>query len=204
NLRHYQAEYQTIVPERLIGFGRRRRSVKDVILAIDQSGSMAASIVYSSVVGAVLGSLPALSTRFIAFDTSVVDLTDELNDPVDLLFGVRLGGGTDMERAVTYCRQLVTRPQDTIMVVITDLYEGGDQAKLLRRFREIVEAGVRLIVLLALSDQGRPAYNHELAARLPALGVPAFACTPTLFPDLLAAALRGGDLRQWVAAHELA
>ena len=122
NLKHYQPEYRTIVPERRIGFGHKRSSLRDVMLCVDQSGSMAASDVYSSVFGAVLASLPAVSTRFIVFDTAVVDLTETLDDPVDLLFGTQLGGGTDINRALAYCESIVRRPGETILVLISDLY----------------------------------------------------------------------------------
>jgi len=203
NLKHYQPEHRTIVPERLIGWARRRRALKDVILAIDQSGSMAPSVVYSSVMAAVLASLPALTTRLVAFDTAVVDLTDQLADPVDVLFGVQLGGGTDIGRALEYCQGLVTRPADTVLVLISDLVENGLRDRLLKRAAALVDSGVRLVVLLALSDEGRPAYDHDVAAALHALGVPAFACTPDLFPELMAAALSGRDLNQWAAAQEL-
>jgi Mg-chelatase subunit ChlD len=203
NLKHYQAEYQAVIPEHLIGWGRRRRALKDVILAIDQSGSMAASVVYSSVMGAVMASLPAVRTRLVVFDTSVVDLTDQLSDPVDLLFGVQLGGGTDIGRALEYCQDLVTRPADTVMVLISDLYENGLKDRLLKRAAALVASGVRFIALLALSDQGRPGYDHDTAAALHELGVPAFACTPDLFPELMAAALGGRDLNQWAAARDL-
>jgi Mg-chelatase subunit ChlD len=203
NLRHYQVEHRTVIPETLIGFGRRRTALRDVVLAIDQSGSMATSVVYASICGAVLASLPALRTRLIVFDTAVVDLTDHLRDPVDLLFGVRLGGGTDIARALAYAQSLVTRPRDTVLVLVSDLHEGGVEENLLRRAASLVQSGVRFVVLLALSDQGRPAYDHDVAASLHALGVPAFACTPDLFPDLMAATLSGRDLTQWAAAREL-
>jgi len=203
NLQHYQPEQRVIVPDRLVGRGRRTRSLKDVIVAIDESGSMAESVVHASILGAVMASLPAISTRLVAFDTSVVDLTDELDDPVDILFGVRLGGGTDIARALEYCASLVTRPSDTVLVLISDLYEGGLRDRLLGRVASLVASGVRFVALLALSDSGRPSYDHALAAALGELGVPAFACTPNLFPELMAAALLGRDLQQWAAAREL-
>jgi hypothetical protein len=204
NLKNYLPEQRTIVPERLVGFGRKRQRLKDVIIAIDQSGSMAESVVYASVLGAVMASLSSVSTRLVAFDTTVVDLTHELTDPVDVLFGVQLGGGTDIGRAVEYCASLVTRPTDTVMVLISDLYEGGVKERLLGRVAALVGAGVRFVSLLALSDSGRPAYDHALAANLVELGVPAFACTPDLFPELMAAALSGRNLQAWAAAHGLA
>jgi hypothetical protein len=98
-----------------------RKVVDELILCIDQSGSMAASVVYSSIFGAVLASLPAVATRLVVFDTAVVDLTEQLQDPGDLLFGVQLGGGTDIERAVAYCQGLIREPRNTIFVLISDL-----------------------------------------------------------------------------------
>lgn len=201
NLRHYQPAHRTIIPERRIGFGRRRGSLRDVILCLDQSGSMAASVVYGGVFGAVLASLPAVSTRMVVFDTAVVDLTDELHDPVDLLFGVQLGGGTDINQALAYCQGLVRRPQETILVLISDLYEGGNRAEMLRRAAALIGAGVQVVALLALSDQGAPAYDHQTAAAFAALGAPAFACTPDQFPDLMAAAISRQDLALWAAAR---
>ncbi len=199
NLRHYQPDYRTIIPETRIGFGRKRTSMRDVILCIDQSGSMAASVVYSSVFGAVMASLPAVRTRLIVFDTSVVDLTDELDDPVEVLFSTQLGGGTDINRALGYCQGLIENPADTILVLISDLYEGGVEAELLKRAASLVSAGVQFIALLALSDEGAPSFDHRIAASLSGLGVPSFACTPESFPDLMAAAIQRRDLNQWAA-----
>ncbi|MFF3097987.1 VWA domain-containing protein [Streptomyces cyaneofuscatus] len=180
----------TVVPERLIGYGRASQSVKkDVILCIDQSGSMAASVVYASVFGAVLASMRTLDTRLVVFDTAVVDLTDQLDDPVDVLFGTQLGGGTDINRALAYCQSKITRPGDTVVVLISDLYEGGIRDEMLKRVAAMKASGVQFVTLLALSDEGAPAYDHEHAAALGALGAPAFACTPDLFPDIMAAAI---------------
>lgn len=200
NLRHWQEDYQSIIPQDLVGYGRKsQRSQRDVILCIDQSGSMAASVVYSSIFGAVMASLPAVKTHLVVFDTAVVDMTEELDDPVELLFGVQLGGGTDINRAVGYCQSLIREPRNTIMVLISDLYEGGVEQNLLQRAQELVESGVQLIALLALSDEGRPSYDQQLAAKLALLGVPSFACTPDQFPALMAAAIRREDVGLWAA-----
>ena len=205
NLKHYLPEHRTVVPERLVGFGRRTTQVqREIVLCIDQSGSMAESIVYSSVFGAVLASVRSVATRLVVFDTAVVDLTDELDDPVDLLFGVQLGGGTDINQAIAYCQERITRPSDTIFVLISDLYEGGIEDEMLRRARELVDAGVTCVALLALSDSGAPSYDADHAAALSALGVPAFACTPDLFPDLMAAAIERRDITQWAATNDVA
>lgn len=203
NLKHYQPEYKTIIPETRIGYGRKRSSLKDVVLCIDQSGSMGTSVVYSGIFGAVMASIPAVKTKMIVFDTVVADLTEQLTDPVELLFGVQLGGGTDIHAALRYCAQLVTRPADTVMILITDLYEGGNVDGMRKRALELVSAGVQLVVLLALSDDGAPAYDHGNATFFASLGVPVFACTPDKFPDLMATALSKGDIGQWAAREEL-
>jgi hypothetical protein len=204
NLRHYQPAQRTIVPETLHGTARRRRALRDVVLLLDQSGSMASSVVYAGVFGAALASLPALSTRVVAFDTAVVDLSDTLGDPVELLFGIQLGGGTDIHRALAYAHGLVRRPDDTVLVLVSDLYEGGDRDGMLARAAMLVGAGVQVVALLALGDDGAPAYDARNAAALAAMGVPCFACTPELFPELMAAALERRDVAAWAAARGVA
>jgi hypothetical protein len=195
NLRHYLPEPRTIVPEHLIGYGRRQQAIaKELVLAIDQSGSMADSIVYAGVFASVLASLRSLRTTVVAFDTSVVDLSALTADPVDVLFGVQLGGGTDIDNAVAYCEQVITRPSDTVLVLLSDLFEGGVRDALVTRMERLVRRGVTCMVLLALSDEGAPAYDHEHAAALADIGVVSVACTPAAFPDLLAAAIEGRDL----------
>jgi Mg-chelatase subunit ChlD len=206
NLKHYQPQYHTIIPERLIGFGRKANTSlpqRTIILCIDQSGSMAPSVVYSGIFGCVLASLHAVKTHVVAFDTAVADLSDRLEDPVELLFGVQLGGGTDIQRALAYAKGLVQNPQNTILVLISDLYDGGEFKETLRRTGELTQAGVQVISLLALSDEGRPAYNAANAAALAEQGIVSFACTPDLFPDLMAAAIQRQDMRQWAAQNEL-
>jgi Mg-chelatase subunit ChlD len=205
NLAHYLPEQRTLIPEQLIGYGRRQQIVaRDIILAIDQSGSMASSVVYASIFGAVLASVRAVRTSLVAFDTAVADLTDQLSDPVDVLFGVQLGGGTDINQAIAYSQTLITRPRDSVFVLISDLYEGGDRDQMLARVAAMTAAGVQVIALLALSDDGAPSYDADNAAALAQLGVPAFACTPDAFPDLLAVALAGGDVAAWAERDALA
>jgi Mg-chelatase subunit ChlD len=205
NLARYLPEHRTVVPERLVGYGRRQQVVaRDVVLAIDQSGSMASSVVYASVFGAVLASIRALKTSLVVFDTAVVDLTGKLQDPVEVLFGTQLGGGTDINKAIAYSQTLITRPRDSIFVLISDLLEGGVREQMLQRMAAMHEAGVRVVVLLALSDDGAPVFDHENAAALAALGIPAFACTPDAFPELLAVAIDGGDIGAWAHRNDLA
>src|SRR5437868_6059705 len=195
NLQHYLPERHTVVPARMIGFARRRHAVqRDVVLCVDQSGSMATSVVYAGVFAAVLASMRSLHTSLVVFDTAVVDLTEQLHDPVELLFGTQLGGGTDIDRALAYCRRLIARPGDSILILLSDLFEGGVRQEMLRRVAAMVQDGIQVIVLLALSDEGAPAYDHDSAAALAAMGVPAFACTHEAFPELMGAAIERRDI----------
>lgn len=204
NLKHYQAAYKTIIPEERIGYGRKtRRSLKDVVLCLDQSGSMGQSVVYSGIFGAVMASLPMIKTQMVVFDTEVVDLTEDLRDPVELLFGVQLGGGTDINKALNYCQQVISKPDDTILVLITDLYEGGNEQQMRKRAEELVASGVQVICLLALDDSGAPSFDMQNARFLSSLGIPVFACTPDLFPELMAVAISKQDLTQWAGDKEI-
>ena len=205
NLRHYLPRHRTIVPDRLVGYARKQQAVaRDVILCLDQSGSMASSVVYAGVFGAVLASIRSLRTSVVAFDTSVVDLTEQLSDPVDVLFGTQLGGGTDINRALAYCQRLITRPARTIVILVSDLFEGGNTGEMLRRVADMTAGGTQVIALLALSDDGAPSYDHQVAAALAELGVPAFACTPDLFGDLMAAAIERRDIAEWARRRQAA
>ena len=202
NLAHYLPEHNTVIPQTLIGHGRRGQGVqKDVVLAVDQSGSMASSVVYAGVFGAVLASMSTLRTSLVVFDTTVVDLTEQLTDPVEVLFGTQLGGGTNINKAIAYSQGLIDRPTDSIFVLISDLYEGGVRAEMLKRVAAMKAAGVQVVVLLALSDEGAPFYDRHNAAALAELGVPAFACTPDVFPELMAAAIQDRPLDAWVDEH---
>ncbi|PIQ23224.1 hypothetical protein COW36_18990 [bacterium (Candidatus Blackallbacteria) CG17_big_fil_post_rev_8_21_14_2_50_48_46] len=203
NLKHYQPSLRTVIPEKLIGHGRRQRSLRDIVLCIDQSGSMGTSVVYSAIFGAVLASLKAVRTQLVVFDTAVVDLSSYLEDPVDVLFGVQLGGGTDIHKALSYCQTLVSRPQETVLILISDLYEGGNREEMLKRTAALVSSGVQMIALLALNDEGAPAFDARNAEALSQMGIPCFACTPDLFPDLMAQALEKKDLRLWAAQNGL-
>jgi len=201
NLKNYNKEYKKIIPERFYFFDRAKSSNSwTVILDIDQSGSMADSVIYGSITGSIFASMAALNTRVVAFDTEVVDLTEQYgNDPVDMLFGIQLGGGTDINKSVAYCEQFVIDPKKTLFILISDLYEGGNQASLIKRLAGMHDAGVKVICLLALSDHGAPFYDENLAGRLSQMGIPCFACTPGLLPELLEGALKGNDLKALAA-----
>lgn len=195
NLKNYNPDLKTILPERFFFFDRSNRTNNwTVILDIDQSGSMGESVIFSSIMACILASMNAIKTRIVAFDTSITDLTEKSDDPVDLLYGIQLGGGTDINRSVAYCQQFIEQPAKTLFFLISDLDEGGSQASLLRRLEDMKASGVTVISLLAVSDSGSPYYSAHMAQRVSALGIPCFACTPQLLPQLLEAALKGHDL----------
>jgi hypothetical protein len=206
NLKHWQPEYQTIAPERLVGRSRRaqRANLHRIVLCVDQSGSMATSVVYASIFSAVLASIPAITTNLVVFDTVVLDLSDQLADPVEVLFGVQLGGGTGINQALAYCERYLEEPQKTHLVLISDLFEGGNAPAMLARAQAFVNAGVNVIALLALSDDGRPGYDARHAGAFAAMGCPVFACTPDQFPELMAAALKRDNLNNWAAERDIA
>lgn len=204
NLKHYQPQHRTIIPVQRIGFGRKQRSMqKDIVLCVDQSGSMATSVVYAGIFGAVLASISSIRTRVVVYDTAVVDLTDLLSDPVEVLFGTQLGGGNDTPKALDYCQSLIERPSQTVLVLISDLYEGHGSQAMIQRLATLAHSGVQVVSLLALSDEGKPSYDHPNAAALSQLGIPVFACTPDLFPDLMATALTRQDISQWAASQNI-
>lgn len=203
NLKHYQESLHTIIPETLIGFGKRDQQLKHIVLLVDQSGSMATSVVYAGILGCIMASLRTVKTTLVVFDTSIADLSEKLDDPVEILFATQLGGGTDINKALAYIQPLIQSPSETVLVLISDLFEGGNAGEMLRRLTNIKARGTQCISLLALNDEGAPAYDHDIAAKLAQLDITAFACTPELFPDLMATAINQGDLKQWLSHNQL-
>jgi len=200
NLKNFNPDLGTIVPEHFYFFDRTTTTAANkwtVILDVDQSGSMGESVIYSSIMSCILASMASLKTRIVAFDTNIVDLTEKCSDPVDLLFGFQLGGGTDIDKSVAYCQQFVENPSKTLFFLITDLDEGGNRAALLRRLAELKESGVTVVCLLAIADGGRPYYNTSMAGNVAGLGIPCFACNPEMLPQLLERAFRGQDLESF-------
>ncbi len=193
NLQHYDRSRAMLLPEHFYFYERAKRSsARTVILDIDQSGSMGESAIYSGVMGCILASIRAVETHVVAFDTAVTDLTEHCADPVDLLYGIQLGGGTDIEKSVAYCETLIRSPAKTTLFLVSDLYEGGNRALLEQRLAGLKESGVCVVVLLAISDSGRPIYDASFAERLAGYDIPCFACPPQRLPELLGTALRRG------------
>ena len=198
-LKNYDAAKKRILPEKYYFFAKQQNNAAKyhIILDIDQSGSMGESVLYASVMSSILASLRTVKTNVVAFTTEVVDLSDKTEDPVELLFGFQLGGGTDINNSVKYCEKLIEEPKKTLFFLITDLMEGGNRAALMRRLAAMKEAGVRVIVLLAIADGGAPYYDEHNAKHIASLGIPCFACSPERLPELLETALKGGEMRQF-------
>jgi hypothetical protein len=202
NLKGWDAKNKRIVPERFhFWANQRRRHEWDVVILVDQSASMAESVVYSSVMAAIFASLDVLKTRLVFFDTEVADVTPLLVDPVDVLFSAQLGGGTDINRAVAYAQtNFIERPDKTLVILITDLFEGGNRQELLGRMRQLIDSRVKVLCLLALSDGGTPTYDHELARELAALTIPCFGCTPKLLVEVVERVMKQQDPGSLVAS----
>jgi Mg-chelatase subunit ChlD len=186
NLRHYSPERNAVIAERLHFVSRKKRRMPwTIILCVDQSGSMLNSLIHATVMASILAGLPAVEVRFVAFDTSIVDMSDKLADPVDLLLSVQLGGGTDIARAMAYCETLVVNPGRTVIALISDFEEGGSLSELLRCVRRLAEARTRLIGLAALDSNGAAMFNRAAAEKLAGLGMHIAAMTPDRFAEWL-------------------
>lgn len=191
NLRHYDPDRRVIVAERLAFVARRRRHLPwTVILCVDQSGSMTESLIHAAVMAAILSGLPGIEVKMVLFDTEIVDLTDRLDDPLDVILSVRMGGGTDIGRAVSYCEKLVDDPSRTVFALVSDFYEGPAPRRLYAAVTRLAEARVRLIGLAALDEGGQPDFDRDIAGRLAELGMSVAAMTPDTFAEWFAGQLR--------------
>jgi len=198
NIKNYNLDLQTIIPEQISFFSRQQRQNQwNIIIAMDQSGSMATSLIYGGIMGAILASIGAVETHVVAFNQQdVVDLTEHCSDPVDLLFGVQLGGSEDYWKATSYCERFMHTPAKTLYILLADLYDTSPNTKrFLSKMEFLLESGIKAIGLLAISDHGQPSYNVSLAETLAKMGMPCFGCTPDHLPELLAGVLRGSDMK---------
>ncbi len=187
NLKHYDTARKRLVVEQVLFFERNTRRLPwDIVLCVDQSGSMADSVIHSAVMAGILAGLPAFRVRLVVFDTSIVDLTERVDDPVEVLMRVQLGGGTDIAQAVRYCAQRIENPHRTVFVLITDFCEGGSPSELVREVRNLAEARVKMIGLAALDGEANPYYDRQIAERLAGCGMEIAALTPQRLAQWLA------------------
>ena len=199
-IKDYNTKLKKIIPQKYYFFERSATTAANkytVILDIDQSGSMGESVIYSSIMSCILASMSAIKTKVVAFDTNIVDLSEKCEDPIDLLFGFTLGGGTDIEKSIKYCTKYIENPKKTIFFLISDLEEGGNRAGLLRRLTQMKEDGVIVICLLAISDSGKPYYDANMAKRIANNGIPCFAAAPQMLPRLLEKAMKNEDMSEF-------
>lgn len=184
NLKNYRPEINTIIPDKWFGF-KKAHQLPQIILLVDKSESMIQSMIYASISGSILASLKSIQTHLIFFDTEITDLTNTYHDPVDILFNVPCGGGTDIARAMQYTQQQIRNVKECIIFLISDLYEYGDKNELYATCYQILQGGTKIICLLSLSDEGTPDYDLQIAKNLSAISIPCFACPPEKFPELL-------------------
>ena len=199
-IKDYNTKLKKIIPQKYYFFERSATTAANkytVILDIDQSGSMGESVIYSSIMSCILASMSAIKTKVVAFDTNIVDLSEKCEDPIDLLFGFTLGGGTDIEKSIKYCTKYIENPKKTIFFLISDLEEGGNRAGLLRRLTQMKEDSVIVICLLAISDSGKPYYDANMAQRIANNGIPCFAAAPQMLPRLLEKAMKNEDMSEF-------
>ena len=199
-IKDYNTKLKKIIPQKYYFFERSATTAANkytVILDIDQSGSMGESVIYSSIMSCILASMSAIKTKVVAFDTNIVDLSEKCEDPIDLLFGFTLGGGTDIEKSIKYCTKYIENPKKTIFFLISDLEEGGNRAGLLRGLTQMKEDGVIVICLLAISDSGKPYYDANMAQRIANNGIPCFAAAPQMLPRLLEKAMKNEDMSEF-------
>ena len=188
NLKHYDPEQRRLLIETPFFYSRVRRQIDrwQLIILVDESGSMLDSVIHSAVTASVFYSLRMMKVHLCIFDTSVVDLSAECVDPVETLMKVQLGGGTDIGRALAYAAELVENPRRTIVALITDFCEGAPVERLYAVAKKLVESGVTALGLAALDERANPTYDHAVAARLVQMGWHVAAMTP-------------GELAAWVA-----
>ncbi len=192
NLRNYDTDSGKLLVDRLYFFAaERKKRPWHIIIAVDQSGSMLDSAIFSTVMASIFYELPAVRTSLFLFDTNIADLSDQVGQPVDVLLSIQLGGGTDITRALAYAQGLVREPARSIVVLITDFYEGRPERDLLRQTKEMAESGIRMIGLGALGYDARPEYNKSTARRLRKVGMDILVCTPERLAECMAEIIRG-------------
>lgn len=179
NLPNYDPQTKQLLLKQVYFYSRMKRFHQwRVILCVDESGSMLDSVIHSAVMAGIFAKLPMLDTRLVIFDTNVVDLSQYVEDPVETLMSVQLGGGTNIAGALRYCETLIENPHRTLVVLVSDLYEGGGYQNLFSVCKGIIEGGSKLIALTALDQNANPNYDRRVAAALAELGAFVGAMTP--------------------------
>jgi Mg-chelatase subunit ChlD len=192
NLRYFDRDTRKLFIKDPLFWSRSKRHGEQwqIIIVVDQSGSMVSSVIHAGVTAACLWGLPAVKTHLVAFDTNVIDLTSQVADPVETLMKVQLGGGTDIAKAVLYAESLIENPSRAVVVLITDLFEGGDADALVRSVKRQTSAGAKFVTLAALDDKAEPTYDRDLGQRLVKVGASVGAMTPNQLVGFLKGVLK--------------
>ena len=192
NLHNFDSQSGKLLVDRLFFYAaERKKKPWHIIVVVDQSGSMLESAIFSAVMASIFAELPAIKTSLVLFDTQIVDLSDQVGQPVDVLLSIQLGGGTDITKAMIYTNGLVRQPQRTIVVLITDFYEGRSESDLIAQTRLMADSGMRLVGLGALGYDARPSYNKATASKLRKVGMDILVCTPEKLAECMAEIIRG-------------
>jgi len=187
NLKHYDPKTKKVImAEPRFYCAEKKKKPWQIVILIDESGSMTNSIIYSVVIASIFATLPAVHTNLIIFDTQVVDLSDKIDDPVEVLMTVQLGGGTNIARAVQYGQSLIKNPKKTIMVIISDFYEGGGYARLTNTLKKVLEGQTKILGIAALDYNNEPMFDRKYAKFMNTLGIDVLASTPNNLPEIIA------------------
>ena len=192
NIKNYDPKRRQIIVSQpwFYAFEEQHPQPWQMIILVDQSGSMVSSVIHSAVTAACFWGIKNLKTHLIAFDSQVIDLTSEIQDPVELLMQVQLGGGTDIAKAVSYGADLISTPKRAIIVIISDFYEGGNEDWLLKQVTDLTAQGSRVLALTTLDDSANPSYCHDTAKRMTHAGADVAAMTPSHLAKWLAEVMR--------------
>ena len=204
NLKNYQEAEDGIILERLVGYKKKNKAFKDLFLLVDQSASMTDSLLYSGMTACVLAQgLKSVNIHLILFSTEIADMSDQLEDPVDLLFGLQLGGGTDIQKSLQYLESKIDTPSQSIAILISDLYEGASEKRMIERMEGLKSKGLKLVCLTAITDKKKTSFNKKLASVITNMDIPCLACSPNLLPDFFNCLFDGRDLTNWAKANKL-
>ena len=199
NLKNYEQSVDAIILKQLLGNKPKGKSLDRIYLVVDQSYSMTGSLIYAGLTAGILSRLPALKVHLVLFSNEIADVTDQLDDPVELLFGIQLGGGTDIHKAAAYTNTQMDQHNKSVLILISDLFEGGSEEGTLAELADIQKKGAKIVCIPSLSDENKPSYDKKFAQRIRNIGIPVFNCSPSRIPDLFNTLLRNGDLNAFNA-----
>jgi Mg-chelatase subunit ChlD len=197
NLKNYEQSVDAIILKQLLGNKPKGKSFDRIYLLVDQSYSMTGSLIYAGLTAGILSRLPALNVHLILFSNEVVDVTEQLSDPVELLFGLQLGGGTDIHKACAYTNKQLDQPTKSVLILISDLFEGGSEEGALAELLDMQKKGAKVVCIPSLSDESKPSFDKNFAQRIRNIDIPVFNCSPSRIPDLFNTLLKNGDLKSF-------